>query len=130
MKKILITGGTGFIGSHLAEKAVKKGFKVFVFDRYNPNFSLGNLVSSRFKKNIEFIFGDIRDYDSVNKSVKKVDYVFHLAALADIVPSIDEPEKYYKTNVTGTLNVLKLSSQNKLSTSSRDRLHTFDRSSE
>ena len=89
MKKILITGGTGFIGSHLAEKAVKKGFKVFVFDRYNPNFNLGNLADSRFKKNIEFIFGDIRDYDSVNKSVKKVDYVFHLAALIGI------PYSYY-----------------------------------
>ncbi len=114
MKKILITGGTGFIGSHLAEKAVKKGFKVFVFDRYNPNFSLGNLVSSRFKKNIEFIFGDIRDYDSVNKSVKKVDYVFHLAALIGIPYSYYSPLAYVKTNIEGTYNILEACKENNI----------------
>mgnify|MGYP006120283365 FL=1 len=51
MKKILITGGTGFIGSHLAEKAVKKGYKVTVFDRYNPNYNLGNLANSNLNNN-------------------------------------------------------------------------------
>ena len=106
MKKILITGGTGFIGSHLAEKAVKKGHKVFVFDRYNPNFTLGNLTNSKYKKNIEFIFGDIRDYDSVYKSIKKVDYVFHLAALIGIPYSYYSPLAYVKTNIEGTYNIL------------------------
>ena len=71
MKKLLITGGTGFVGSHLAEKAVKKGYKVTVFDRYNPNYNLGNLANSNLNNNIEFIFGDIRDYDSVVKAVSK-----------------------------------------------------------
>lgn len=106
MKKLLITGGTGFIGSHLAEKAVKKGYKVTVFDRYNPNYNLGNLANSSLHRNIEFIFGDIRDYDSVIKAVSKVDYVFHLAALIGIPYSYYSPLAYIKTNVEGTYNVL------------------------
>lgn len=106
MKKLLITGGTGFIGSHIAEKAVKKGYKVVVFDRYNPNYSLGNLKYSNFKKDIEFIFGDIRDYDSVFKAASKVDYVFHLAALIGIPYSYYSPLAYIKTNIEGTYNVL------------------------
>ena len=52
MKKILITGGTGFIGSHLAELCIKKGYKVTVFDRYNPNYNLGNLADSPFKEKL------------------------------------------------------------------------------
>jgi len=106
MTKLLITGGTGFIGSHLAEKAVQKGFKVTVFDRYNPNYNLGNLSNSKFSKEIEFIFGDVRDYDSVVKAVSKVDYVFHLAALIGIPYSYYSPLAYVKTNIEGTYNVL------------------------
>ena len=85
MKKILITGGTGFIGSHLAELCIKKGYKVTVFDRYNPNYNLGNLAGSPFKEKIKFIFGDIRDYDSVNNAINKNDIVFHLAALIEFL---------------------------------------------
>lgn len=69
-KKILITGGTGFIGSHLTELFVEKGYNVTVFDRYNPEYNLGNLKNSKYLKHIEFIFGDIRDYDSVSKAIK------------------------------------------------------------
>ena len=58
-EKILITGGTGFIGSHLAEYFAKKNFEVTVFDRYNSNYSLGNLKNSKYKDKIKFIFGDI-----------------------------------------------------------------------
>ena len=71
MKKILITGATGFIGSHLTELYVKKGFKVTAFDRYNPNYNLGCLQYSKFKEKINFEFGDIRDYDFVSKVIKK-----------------------------------------------------------
>ena len=59
MKKILITGATGFIGSHLTELCVEKGFEVIAFDRYNPNYSLGWLEKSKYKKDINFVFGDI-----------------------------------------------------------------------
>lgn len=115
MKKILITGGTGFIGSHLAEKCVVKGYKVTVFDRYNPNYNLGNLSDSKHKNKINFIFGDIRDYDSVNNAVSKNDIVFHLAALIGIPYSYISPNAYIKTNVEGTYNVLESCRNNKTS---------------
>tara|TARA_Y100001970_G_scaffold66410_1_gene84819 strand:+ start:18587 stop:19567 length:981 start_codon:yes stop_codon:yes gene_type:complete len=111
-KKILITGATGFIGSHLAEICIKKGFSVTSFDRYNPEYNLGNLNKSKYKKDINFIFGDIRDYDSVNKAVKNCDYVFHLAALIGIPYSYNSPLAYLKTNVEGTYNVLEASRNN------------------
>ena len=114
MKKILITGGTGFIGSHLAEKCVKKGYKVTVFDRYNPNYNLGNLKNSICRKKIRFIFGDIRDYDSVNNAVKGHDIVLHLAALIGIPYSYVSPNAYIKTNMEGTYNVLESSKNNKV----------------
>ena len=105
-KKILITGGTGFIGSHLAEKYVAKGYKVTVFDRYNPNYNLGNLAQSEFKSKINFIFGDIRDYDSIYKAAKGQDNVIHLAALIGIPYSYISPLAYVKTNLEGTYNLL------------------------
>lgn len=105
-KKILITGGTGFIGSHLAEKCVSRGYKVIVFDRYNPNYNLGNLAQSEFKSKIDFVFGDIRDYDSVLKVAKSCDIIFHLAALIGIPYSYVSPLAYIKTNVEGTYNIL------------------------
>ena len=114
MKKILITGGTGFIGSHLAELCVKRGYNVTVFDRYNPNYNLGNLSDSPFKNKIKFIFGDIRDFDSVNNAVKKKDIVFHLAALIGIPYSYISPNAYIKTNVEGTYNVLESCKNNKI----------------
>lgn len=105
-KKVIITGGTGFIGSHLAELLVSKKFEVTVFDRYNPNYNLGNLSNSKYKKKIKFIFGDIRDYDSVFKALKGQDIVCHLAALIGIPYSYISPMAYIKTNVEGTYNIL------------------------
>tara|TARA_B100001564_G_C20605405_1_gene654883 strand:+ start:136 stop:1110 length:975 start_codon:yes stop_codon:yes gene_type:complete len=105
-KKILITGGTGFIGSHLCELCVRKGFKVTSFDRYNTNYSLGNLKNSKYEKDINFIFGDIRDRDSVEKALKGQDIVFHLAALVGIPYSYISPLAYVRTNIEGTYNVL------------------------
>ena len=105
-KKILITGGTGFIGSHLAEYCVSKGYKVTVFDRYNPIFNLGNLSSSKYKKNIKFIFGDVRDFDSIDREIRNNDVILHLAALIGIPYSYISPLAYLKTNVEGSYNVL------------------------
>jgi len=106
MKKILITGATGFVGSHLSELCVEKGYDVVAFDRYNPNYNLGWLEKSKFKNDIKFIFGDIRDYDSVLKGMKGCEVVFHLAALIGIPYSYFSPLAYLKTNVEGTYNVL------------------------
>ena len=109
MKKILITGATGFIGSHLAELCVKKCFEVIAFDRYNPNYNLGWLEKSKYKDDINFVFGDIRDYDSVLKTMKGCKIVFHLAALIGIPYSYLSPQAYLKTNVEGTYNILESS---------------------
>jgi UDP-glucose 4-epimerase len=103
-KKIIITGGAGFIGSHLSELLVKKKYDVTIIDNLT-NGSLKNI--SQFKNKIEFIKGDIRDKKLIKKLFKRrVDVVYHLAALADIVPSIEKPELYYDVNVTGTNNLL------------------------
>lgn len=106
MKKIFISGATGFIGSHLAELCVQKGYSVIAFDRYNSNNDHGWLENSKFKKDMKIVLGDIRDYDSVFKSMKGCDTVFHLAALIGIPYSYNSPLAYLKTNVEGTYNVL------------------------
>ena len=101
--KIIITGGAGFIGSHLAEKLCKKN-KVIIID----NLSTGRLKNiETFKNKALFVNADISK-NSLKwiKHFKGVDKVFHFAALADIVPSIQKPEDYYKSNVNGTLNIL------------------------
>ena len=104
--KILITGATGFIGSHLAEHLVEKGFKVVAFDRYNPNNHWGWLEESAYKNDMNVILGDIRDYDSVSKAMKGCSAVFHLAALIGIPYSYISPLAYIRTNIEGTYNVL------------------------
>ena len=107
--KILVTGGGGFIGSHLCEKLVCEGHSVIVVD----NFSIGRRSNLREIKNKIKIFNrNIANYNSIKSLFKNDDCVFHLAALADIVPSIENPDEYYNTNVTGTYNVLKLSLKN------------------
>ncbi len=99
-KNVLVTGGCGFIGSHLVEKLIKLHFKVIVID----NLSTGRIENiNKFINKIVFIKGDIRLPKTFKKIDKiKIDYVFHLAALADIVPSINNPNKYFKSNVVGT----------------------------
>lgn len=106
MEKILITGATGFVGSHLTELCVEKGYDVVAFDRYNRNYNLGWLENSKYKNDINFVFGDVRDYDSVLKTMKGCQIVFHLAALIGIPYSYLSPLAYLKTNVEGTYNVL------------------------
>ena len=103
MIKYIITGGAGFIGSHLVEKLIKKNKKIIVLD----NLTTGRLENiKRFKKKIRFIKCDISKKGNWTKEFKGKCYVFHLASLADIVPSIQNPKKYFEANVNGTLNVL------------------------
>ena len=112
--KILVTGSSGFIGSHLTEYLVERGYEVVAFDRYNNNNHYGWLEKSKYKKKIEFILGDIRDYDSVNKAMKSCQGVMHLAALIGIPYSYISPTAYIKTNVEGTLNILESAKNLKL----------------
>ena len=103
MKRAIVTGGCGFIGSHLAEKLINLGYKVIIID----NLSTGRIENiSKFKNRLKFFKLDIKNKDKIDNLFKKIDIVFHCAALADIVPSIQKPKKYYDSNVTGSLNVV------------------------
>lgn len=104
--KVLITGATGFIGSHLSELCVQNGFEVVAFDRYNPKNDWGWLENSEYKDDMQVILGDIRDFDSVSKAMDGCNAVFHLAALIGIPYSFISPLAYIRTNVEGTYNVL------------------------
>jgi len=114
MEKVLITGATGFIGSHLAELFVERGIDVVGFDRYNPNNQWNWLENSRYKNDMQIILGDIRDYDSVSKAMEDCHSVFHLAALIGIPYSYISPLAYIRTNVEGTYNVLEAAKNLKL----------------
>jgi UDP-glucose 4-epimerase len=108
MKKALVTGGAGFIGSHLVDKLLKEGYSVVVLD----NFSTGrpeNLKHQENNGNLEIIKADISDLDFIKPYFKGVDHVFHLGALADIVPSIVNPLGYYRSNVDGTFSIAEAS---------------------
>ncbi len=109
MKKILVTGASGFIGSHLCESLVDSGYEVTAFIRYNSRNDWGWLEQSKFREEIRIIRGDVRDYDSVFDSMRKQDTVFHLAALIGIPYSYVSPLAYLRTNIEGTYNVLEAS---------------------
>jgi len=108
MKKILITGADGFIGSHLTETLVKAGYSVKAFVYYNSFNSWGWLdtLPNNIKNEIEIFTGDIRDSNGVRKAVNNCDTIFHLAALIGIPFSYHSPESYIDTNIKGTLNIL------------------------
>ena len=108
MKKILVTGSDGFIGSHLTEELVRKGEKVKAFVLYNSFNSWGWLDTfpKQILNEIEIFQGDIRDPNGVREAVKGVDEIFHLAALIAIPFSYHSPDTYVDTNIKGTLNVL------------------------
>ena len=115
MKKsiAIVTGGCGFIGSHLADNLIKLNFEVVVID----NLSVGRRENiSHLNENSKFTFvdADISNFDLIEPIFRGADLVFHLAALADIVPSIENPTEYYKSNVTGTFNVLQACRKHKV----------------
>lgn len=108
MKKILVTGSDGFIGSHLTEELVRQGYEVKAFVYYNSFNTWGWLdtLSKDIKDSIQIFQGDIRDPNGVREAVKGVDAVFHLAALIAIPFSYHSPDTYVDTNIKGTLNIL------------------------
>jgi len=105
-KKIaLVTGGAGFIGSHLVDLLIKKKFHVRVID----NFSGGrksNLLKHKKNTQLKIYNRDIKKLNGSEKFFENLDYIFHFAGKGDIVPSIDNPEEYFSTNVDGTLKIL------------------------
>jgi NAD dependent epimerase/dehydratase len=112
MKTALITGADGFIGSHLTELLVTKGYKVRALSQYNSFNNWGWLEDVSCVHDIEVISGDIRDINICNEICKNVDVVFHLAALIAIPYSYRAPASYIDTNVTGTLNICQACKEN------------------
>lgn len=106
--KVLVTGADGFIGSHLVEELVKKGYLVKAFVYYNSFNTWGWLdtLPNEIMKHVEIFQGDIRDPNGVGEAMKGMDAVFHLAALIAIPFSYHSPDTYVETNIKGTLNVL------------------------
>jgi UDP-glucose 4-epimerase len=106
--KVLITGGAGFIGSHLCEKCVSEDFTVVCLDNF-LNGSLGNIRALLSHKNFKLVNGDVRDFNLLEKIVSSgIDTIIHLAAQIHVDRSIIEPRETYETNVLGTLNLLEL----------------------
>lgn len=100
--KVLVTGGAGFIGSHLTEGLLKEGFSVRILD----NLSTGkkeNIAS--FLDKIEFLEGDIRDFETCMKATEGINVVFHLAALGSVPRSIENPQETISVNISGTTNI-------------------------
>lgn len=109
LEKILVTGGAGFIGSHIVDWLLADGLEVRVLD----NLSSGkkeNIQQHLSKKNLHFIKGDVRDAETVKKAVKDMDAVIHEAALISVTQSVENPFLTNGVNVNGTLNLLKASS--------------------
>ena len=103
---VLVTGGAGFIGSHLVDQLLAHGHTVTVIDNFSTGRP-GNLAHQ--KGNVRIIEVDIMDFDAISPYFRRQDAVFHIAALADIVPSIVNPRGYYASNVLGSMNVAEAS---------------------
>lgn len=104
--KILVTGGAGFIGSHIVDRLLPAGFEVIVIDNLCTG-KLENISSHQTRKDFHFIQGDIRNLDLINNTLRDVDAVFHEAALVGVSTSVENPILTNEVNVTGTLNLLK-----------------------
>lgn len=107
--KFVVTGGAGFIGSHLSEYLIKEGHSITVID----NLSIGKIENlENIKEKIDFHRVDILDFEEMEKIVSGIDGIFHEAALASVPESFEKPELYNKVNVGGTENIFKLAKKN------------------
>jgi NAD dependent epimerase/dehydratase len=115
-RKILVTGSDGFIGSHLTEELILKGYDVRAFVFYNSfgNWGWLDTLSKEIMKHVEVFPGDVRDPSGVREATKNCDAVFHLAALISIPFSYHSPDTYVDTNIKGTLNILQAARENQI----------------
>ncbi len=104
--KSLVTGGCGFIGSHIVDRLLAEGHEVIVIDNCSTG-RLENLAHHEGEPRLRIVENDICDYETIRPLFAGVDWVFHMAALADIVPSIQHPEEYFHSNVDSTFSVLR-----------------------
>ncbi len=106
-KLTVVTGGAGFIGSHMVDLLLDEGFRVHVIDNLSGG-SLQNLKHQQKDPHLVVEEKDIRDVEPEDSFFQKADYIFHFAGIGDIVPSIDRPVDYLSTNVMGTIKILEV----------------------
>jgi UDP-glucose 4-epimerase len=106
--KVLVTGGAGFIGSHVVDRLVEEGYEIRVLDDLSTG-KLGNIQSHLSSGKVEFVRGDIRDASLVNKILEGVNVVIHMAALVSVPLSVENPNLTFDINLLGTLNLLRSS---------------------
>jgi len=111
--KAFITGGIGFIGSNLADRLLRDGHDVILFDNGHRAGVLRNLewLRERHGQRVQFIQGDVRDFEAVRKSISGANTVFHLAAQVAVTMSLTDPREDFSINALGTLNVLEAARQ-------------------
>ena len=113
-KNILVTGGAGFIGSHLVDELVARGHKVIFFDNLDEQVHVGGKLPSYLNKNARFIKGDVRDYESLKKVVTDgIHAIFHQAACVGVGQSQYQIKKYIDVNIGGTSNLLDILANSK-----------------
>lgn len=122
MKKILITGSSGFIGSHLAEELVKNNYRVKALVHYNSFRNIGNLdfIDKKILHNLEIVFGNVEDFNFMKRISMGADVIMHLAALIGIPYSYEAVRSYINTNIIGTQNILQAALENNI----RQVIHT------
>jgi len=113
VRKVIVTGGAGFIGSHLAGELLKRGYQVIILDDLSTG-KRGNIEPILIQSNIQFIEGSVTDLPLLNKLFQNVSYVFHLAAIPSVPRSVEDPLISHDVNITGTLNVLLAAEHNKV----------------
>ncbi len=104
-KRVVVTGGAGFIGSHLADELVKQGYRVVILDDLSTG-KMENIAGLLQKGNVEFVQGSITGFTLLQKLCQGAQYIFHQAALASVPRSLENPSNTNEVNITGTLNIL------------------------
>ena len=115
-KKVLVTGASGFIGSHLVEELVRRGANVRAFVKDNSSNNIGSLekLTEDISEKVEIVFGDIQNRENVKRAVYEMNLVFHLGALISVADSYKNPREYMDVNAIGTLNILEASREYKI----------------
>ena len=113
-KKVVVTGGAGFIGSHLAERLIEQGYLVIILDELSTG-KMENIEELLKNDTVEFIRGSITDLSLLERLFKGVSYIFHLAAIPSVLRSLEHPRACHEANMSGTLNVLLAAKENDVS---------------
>jgi len=111
--RVIVTGGAGFIGSHLSEELMRRGYCVTILDDLSTG-KIGNMEPILTQGNIQFIEGSITDLSLINRLFQNVEFIFHLAAIPSVPRSMEDPLTSHHVNITGTLNVLLAARDNKV----------------